>query len=206
VNWPLTTYSNELQNFAAYELDDKEISAVEEWNINSNQESLLRRMQGFHAAIVTLCQETNEILPLWKCVDRKPLHRLYLDRLVLVGDAAHPMYPHLGQGAAMAIEDAGVLGVLFSHPCDISEIPHRLGLFERARLKRVSVIQVQSRVSARENSMEEVESECHEYFPAGDVPSTYFWIVPGWCNVALLTKQIRLFRKQIPSPSAYLLP
>ena len=33
----------------------------------------------------------------------------YRDRVVLIGDAAHATSPHVGQGAAMAIEDALVL-------------------------------------------------------------------------------------------------
>jgi 2-polyprenyl-6-methoxyphenol hydroxylase-like FAD-dependent oxidoreductase len=33
----------------------------------------------------------------------------YRDRVVVIGDAAHATSPHVGQGAAMAIEDALVL-------------------------------------------------------------------------------------------------
>lgn len=93
-------------------------------------------------------------------------------RLVLIGDAAHPMLPNFGQGAGMAIEDAAVLGVLFSHVRDVSEIPHRLELFEHARLARVSAVQILSRIPVSIYSTEEVASECREFFPAGDFPST----------------------------------
>jgi len=41
---------------------------------------------------------------------RKPLTEWGLGRVSLLGDAAHPTLPFLAQGAAMAIEDAAVLG------------------------------------------------------------------------------------------------
>ncbi|HSL01603.1 MAG TPA: FAD-dependent monooxygenase [Rubrobacteraceae bacterium] len=42
--------------------------------------------------------------------DREPANRRWGEgRVTLLGDAAHPMTPHLGQGACQAIEDAAVL-------------------------------------------------------------------------------------------------
>lgn len=41
---------------------------------------------------------------------REPLARWGSGRVTLLGDAAHPMLPHTGQGAAQALEDAVVLG------------------------------------------------------------------------------------------------
>jgi salicylate hydroxylase/6-hydroxynicotinate 3-monooxygenase len=45
----------------------------------------------------------------WALVDRDPLAHWSDGNVVLMGDAAHPMMPHMGQGAAMALEDAAVL-------------------------------------------------------------------------------------------------
>jgi salicylate hydroxylase len=45
----------------------------------------------------------------WALYDRAPLARWGKGAVTLLGDAAHPMLPYLGQGAAMAIEDAAVL-------------------------------------------------------------------------------------------------
>jgi salicylate hydroxylase len=46
----------------------------------------------------------------WGLYDRAPLERWTSGRVAMLGDAAHPMTPFLGQGAAMAVEDAVVLG------------------------------------------------------------------------------------------------
>ncbi|GJJ10473.1 hypothetical protein Clacol_004699 [Clathrus columnatus] len=48
--------------------------------------------------------------------DRKELKTWYKDRVVLIGDAAHPTAPHLGQGANQALEDVKMLTeLLFNH-------------------------------------------------------------------------------------------
>lgn len=50
---------------------------------------------------------------------REPLHKWAAasGRIVLLGDAAHPPVPYIGQGAQMAMEDVGVLAHLLKHYC-----------------------------------------------------------------------------------------
>jgi salicylate hydroxylase len=59
----------------------------------------------------------------------RPLPAWHLGRLVLLGDAAHPMPPFLAQGAAQAIEDAAALA---SHPGPVPYEARR-----RPRVERV---------------------------------------------------------------------
>jgi 2-polyprenyl-6-methoxyphenol hydroxylase-like FAD-dependent oxidoreductase len=48
---------------------------------------------------------------------REPVNEWYKGRIGLLGDAAHPPVPYIGQGAMMAIEDAGTIGLLLKHYC-----------------------------------------------------------------------------------------
>lgn len=50
----------------------------------------------------------------WKLRVHDPLPTWHHQSVALVGDACHPTLPHLAQGAAQAIEDAAVLGVILS--------------------------------------------------------------------------------------------
>lgn len=63
-------------------------------------------------------------------------------RVALLGDAAHPMTPNLGQGGCQAIEDAVALsGALAAHP----ELPAALAAYERVRVARANRIVVDAR-------------------------------------------------------------
>lgn len=72
--------------------------------------SLLRAFADWHEPIPDLVAATPPEAIIRTCLyERAPLKRLSHGRVGLVGDAAHPMLPNLGQGACQAIEDAVVL-------------------------------------------------------------------------------------------------
>jgi len=50
----------------------------------------------------------------WALYDREPLPTWTKGRLTLLGDAAHPMLPHLGQGANQSIEDGMALATILA--------------------------------------------------------------------------------------------
>jgi salicylate hydroxylase len=70
----------------------------------------------------------------WALYDREPLKEWTRGRVTLLGDAAHPMTPFLGLGAAMAIEDAAVLGRAFEQEPD--DVESALRRYSAARLPR----------------------------------------------------------------------
>ena len=74
--------------------------------------------------------------------DRDPIESWSRGRVVLLGDAAHPAPPTLGQGGCMAIEDAVVLGRCLRNEADI---PTALRAFVAARVGRTSMIVRQAR-------------------------------------------------------------
>ncbi|CEJ61785.1 hypothetical protein PMG11_10304 [Penicillium brasilianum] len=63
------------------------------------------------------------------------------NRTVLMGDACHPMLPYVAQGAAQAIEDAGVLACVLSLSGEDVDIPTRLKVYEIIRKERAEKIQ-----------------------------------------------------------------
>ncbi|ASU79657.1 salicylate hydroxylase [Actinopolyspora erythraea] len=84
----------------------------------------------------------------WVLCDRDPVERWADDRVLLVGDAAHPMLQYAAQGACMALEDAVVLGGLLD--CSVSEVPGRLETFNEQRRSRTAWAQFVSREMGRQ--------------------------------------------------------
>jgi 2-polyprenyl-6-methoxyphenol hydroxylase-like FAD-dependent oxidoreductase len=69
--------------------------------------------------------------------DRPPIERWHSGRVVLLGDAAHPMTPNLGQGAAQAIEDAVVLDECLARATSLADALVR---YEQRRVVRANTI------------------------------------------------------------------
>ena len=83
-------------------------------------------------------------------VDRAPIPHWHRDRVLLLGDAAHPMTPFLGQGGCQAIEDAVTLGHLFAMVRDGRLDETSLATsYERMRKPRVDRIVELSRQTGR---------------------------------------------------------
>ncbi|TKA55658.1 hypothetical protein B0A49_11148 [Cryomyces minteri] len=74
----------------------------------------------------------------WKLRVHNPLPTWVHGAVALLGDACHPTLPHLAQGAAQAIEDAAVLGVVLSRMPDRSPdtINKSLRVYELLRKER----------------------------------------------------------------------
>ncbi len=77
-------------------------------HVDADYDDLRAAFRGFHPEVRALI-ELSDGATKWPLFDRAPLPLWSDGRLVLIGDACHPMKPHMGQGAAMAIEDAAVL-------------------------------------------------------------------------------------------------
>lgn len=74
--------------------------------------------------------------------DRPPARRWVDGRVGLLGDAAHPMLPFLGQGACQAIEDAVALAEAIG---ERGASPQALAAYEHARHKRAAMLVRRSR-------------------------------------------------------------
>jgi salicylate hydroxylase len=82
--------------------------ARESWLAEGKVEDALAEYDGWHKTIRTIIGATPKVLR-QALYDREPLPDWQVGRVVLLGDAAHPMMPFYAQGAAQSIEDAYVL-------------------------------------------------------------------------------------------------
>ena len=116
---------------------------IKSWSAVGDREELAASFEGWDSQVVRLL-ETVETCYWWGVYDRRPLASWTSGRLVLLGDAAHPMLPHLGQGANQAIEDGVALSV-FLEGRNPEEVPHILQQYETFRRGRTDVIQAEAR-------------------------------------------------------------
>ncbi|KAL4891194.1 FAD/NAD(P)-binding domain-containing protein [Aspergillus ambiguus] len=88
----------------------------------------------------------------WKLNVHDPLPTWVQGCFALVGDACHPTLPHLGQGAAQAVEDGAVLSIFLSALPDTSthNINKALLAYEAARKKRAETLVHLAAESSRE--------------------------------------------------------
>jgi 2-polyprenyl-6-methoxyphenol hydroxylase-like FAD-dependent oxidoreductase len=97
---------------------------------------LTRLFGGWHEPIPSLLAEADPAAVLRHDVAElaRPLPSFHHGRVALLGDAAHPMTPNLGQGACQALEDAVVLARLVAK--DSASVDGALAAYSAARVKR----------------------------------------------------------------------
>ena len=105
---------------------------------------LAEAFEGWHPAILTMINAVPQG-PQWGLFALPPLARWSTDGAVLLGDAAHAMLPHHGQGANQTIEDAAVLADCVHRYADVTTA---LAVYERLRRGRTRRVQRSSWVSS----------------------------------------------------------
>jgi len=115
---------------------------AEGWNTPASVEAFAREFDGFNPDVIGLIQRAPaDTLIKWGLFVRPPLPRWDVGRAVLLGDAAHPILPFLGLGAALAIED----GVVLVRALDAAADPERAyAAFQAARRERVEAVRTES--------------------------------------------------------------
>jgi salicylate hydroxylase len=111
------------------------------WSQAGDSAVIRRRFAGWHTELRALIGAATE-WRMWPLVDLDPLPQWTFGRVGLMGDAAHPMLPFLAQGAAQAIEDAGMLGAMLSPQRPIEPC---LAAYSAARRPRANRVQAASR-------------------------------------------------------------
>jgi salicylate hydroxylase len=128
-------------NYVGFVPADREMK--ESWSAAGDPDALRREFEGWDPRIASVLKQVDKTFR-WALYDREPLPTWSNGRLTLLGDAAHPMLPHLGQGANQSIEDGMALATLLAQ-VDIAAAPASLLAYERLRRERVAEVQLGAR-------------------------------------------------------------
>lgn len=119
----------------------------ESWSAPGDPEELRREFDGWDARVGEVLEQVEKTFR-WALYDRDPLPTWTKGRLTLLGDAAHPMLPHLGQGANQSIEDGMALATILDQ-VSTATAPGALLAYDRLRRERVADVQL----GARQNGL-----------------------------------------------------
>ena len=122
----------------------------ESWVTECSREEVLERYAGWHESLLRLFA-AGDTWYKWALYDRDPIPRWTRGRVTLLGDAAHPMLPYLGQGACQALEDGAVLATALT--AEAADPPTGLARYERTRRPRASQVVLTSRERGLSNHL-----------------------------------------------------
>ncbi|KAH9172546.1 FAD/NAD-P-binding domain-containing protein [Lactarius sanguifluus] len=126
--------------------------SVESWTQEGSGDKMRAEFADFEPRVQKLLSFVKSTLK-WRLMDRAPLPTWVHPegRVALLGDSCHPMLPYRAQGAAMAIEDAAVLGDLFSRVSSLKQVPALLQAYQDLRhsLPRATATQQSSRLNQK---------------------------------------------------------
>ncbi len=109
------------------------------WDSQADPGRLQRRLAPFHASLVQALApalDRERAWREWTLYTLAPLPAWSQGRIVLLGDAAHPMLPYLAQGGALALEDAVVLADCLQTAPDLASARVRFEALRAARARR----------------------------------------------------------------------
>ena len=118
----------------------------ESWRIKGSKEELLEDFSEFNDDVFSMLNSSDEIFK-WGIYVRPSLSSIYIKNITLLGDAAHPMVPFLGQGGCMAIEDGYTFGKLAGlYKKNFSKVQSE---YEKIRLERKNMIESASKIQGK---------------------------------------------------------
>src|SRR5215469_2645891 len=122
----------------------------ESWVTECGRQEVLDRYADWHESLLRLFA-AGDTWYKWALYDRDPIPAWTRDRVTLLGDAAHPMLPYLGQGACQALEDGAVLATALQ--AEAADPVTGLARYERTRRPRASRVVLTARERGLSNHL-----------------------------------------------------
>jgi salicylate hydroxylase len=152
---------------------------TESWTATATVAEFLAEFEGWDPRLTALIEAAG-VPGRWALLDRQPLRRWSRGPVTLLGDAAHPMFPFYGQGAAQAIEDAAALARYLSQDAAAERADPAAALrrYEAARIPRTSRLQEVSHARGRLNHLPDGpdQRERDQAFASTDALAANAWI------------------------------
>lgn len=116
----------------------------------ANKKQLIDHFKSWSEPVLRLLDTApDDGVLLWDLLDMELLPNLIKGKALLIGDAAHPFLPHMGQGAAQAVEDACALGAIMPLGTTPEKVASRLVLWQQCRKDRAAKIVLHTRHRSR---------------------------------------------------------
>jgi salicylate hydroxylase len=154
---------------------------------------MLRAFKEFCPAVQAAMENSGDSLKIWDMYDMKTLPKWCEGSSAIIGDAAHPFQPcktssiyhayleyakltqfqDMGQGGAMAIEDAVSVAVLLPLGTAKQQIPERLRLYEKCRKERNETVLMYTRMNGRDEGDDSVQRMTGKLRPTAILSTPY---------------------------------
>ena len=118
----------------------------ESWREEGSHEDFLADFSIYNPSIFPTLNDSTKLYK-WGIYIRPPLKSMTVKNITLLGDAAHPMVPFIGQGGCMAIEDAYSFGLLCKW--NMKDLTKAQKIYDSIRSKRTKKIQRRSMMQAK---------------------------------------------------------
>ncbi|CAG8201422.1 unnamed protein product [Penicillium salamii] len=141
------------------------------WHNAGSVRQLVNTFRAFGEDLLEMCGMAEDV-KLWSLASRDPAPTFVKGKLALIGDAAHPMLPHQGQGAAQAFEDAAALAGVLTADTTPEQLSQRLELYNKLRYSHSVTVMMMSRTN--EERRAEMMDELRRYVPDAELPKDMF--------------------------------
>ena len=146
----IKTYLGPKHHMVAYPINEDQTSLVaaiktdkkykESWRVKGTLAELKKDLVMSKSDLILKLDDTTDFYK-WGVYTRPSLQTLYSKNITLLGDAAHPIVPFIGQGGCLALEDAYLFGkLIISSDMEFSIAQENYQKIRMSRIKKIKTL------------------------------------------------------------------